>query len=140
MTDDSRLDEYINDYLKNKYAMSYLDHKYGVDNCRRWRTNPDVKQEIETRQRQASKNELLLIEQWNNLKISSMDVIVKAIKGELGADNQVAMAKWVLSGERSYIESRAKALGEKSAGQSNAAREPLKIIRDNGNKATEPSA
>lgn len=131
--DDPSLQSYMADVLKDKYGSSYLEKKYGLDAVQRWRSDQNVSLMLYERRKQMAKEDVLLTEQWNNLKSKAFDIIARALNGDLGDDNQLSTAKWVLSGERSYAENRAKVLGEREADKAKSNREPLKVIRINGN-------
>lgn len=110
--------------------MTYYNRQFGEDNVKQWlQSDWFIKRWFEYKTRLAKENEITL-EQWNNFKHSSYDIIAKALKGDNVSDIQVNTAKWILSGERSFIESRAKVMGEKSAEGGNKRAAPvIELVR-----------
>ena len=134
---DQSLHDYINDVLKDKYSVQYLENKYGRHVVTQWRSDQNVSLMIYERRRDMAKQDQILNEQWNNLKTKAFDIIAKALNGDLGDDNQLSTAKWILSGERSYAENRAKAIGEKSADSGSTRSTPIiELVRKKTDRAT----
>lgn len=107
--------EFFDLICANKYALDFYFKKYGKDNVTEWmQSDWFIIKWTEYKNKQSRENELTL-EQWNQFKYSSYDIIAKALKGDGVSEIQVSTAKWILSGEKSFIESRSKVLGEKSA-------------------------
>ena len=120
---------FFNDYCHNRYALKDLYNLYGEINVQTWvKEDWFINRWFNHKRQEASQN-ALTTEQWNNFKYTCYDIIAKALNGADITDAQLSTAKWILSGERSYVEAHAKAKGELSAASSDIKREPLEFIR-----------
>ena len=110
-------EQFIVDWANNRYAFRFLFNKYGEEIVRQWIKDDTV---IIAADLIAKENEIRF-EQFNNLKQSCYDIIVRGSKGEVITDHQLKIAMWVLAGERAFAEAYAKAKGEQKAMSSSKA-------------------
>lgn len=128
MTDEQS--RFFNNFCANKYSLKDHYRTFGEDNVKQWLESDWFFNAWTEYKAKAARENELAVEQWNNFKHSSYDIIAKALKGDQVTDAQVSIAKWILSGERSFIEAKAKALGEKAADGGNERRAPIiELIR-----------
>jgi hypothetical protein len=103
-------ENFIRDFAKDRYNITALKRKYG-DIVDVWRKEDYVLLKMSDLVR----IDEIRFEQFSNLKSVSYDIVAKGLNGDILTDHQVKLATWVLSGERAFAESYAKAKGEQKA-------------------------